>query len=204
MIRPIFALLSTGLLLGGCLAGPYPVGGGYAPPPAPPPAYPETYAPQAYAPPNAYDPGPPPGQPYTGPDGLTYVDGTPVDTSEGAAVPLVFVPALGWGFYDGEHRWRGARPDLRDRLDRFHPGGRGLPPPGAVRSGDRPGFGGPPGRPFYGAPAGRPGVPGPPGRPNFEAGRPPPGGPIRPAGGPPPERRPPPVGRGCGPGQAGC
>lgn len=82
-----------------------------------------------------YGSGPPPGGPYAGPDGLSYVEGVPVGAFEGEQVPLVFVGGLGgWGYYDRERGWHGAPPELRERLERAHPGGRGLPPPEAYRS----------------------------------------------------------------------
>jgi hypothetical protein len=140
-----------------------------------------------------------PGQPYGDPGDFGYVDGYPVDTIGGEQVALVFVPALGgWGYYDGGHRWRPAPPGYRERLERFHPGGRGVPPPGGFRGGPGPGFGGgprpgfanEPGRPGpgpgYGGPPGRPGYAGPPpGRPGPGPGY---GGPPGPGYGGPPGR----------------
>ena len=201
MRRVLLSVVSAGLLLSGCVppppspyASPYAPGPGYAP---------------GYAPPG---PGPEPGQPYIGPDGLTYVDGYPVDTVDGYQAEYVFLPALGgWGFYDGAHRWRGAPPGMRDRLEHAHPGGRGLPPPrdfgggrpgpGGFRPGPGPGpgFRPGPGSEFRPGPGGMPGRPGgfpggyPGGRPQM--GGPPPGRPmggppglVRPQGGPPPGR----------------
>ncbi len=126
MVRVSLALLSASVLLEGCVAPPpCAYDNCYAPPPAP-----------GYA---AYPP-PAPGQPYVGPDGLTYVDGYPVTEYDGAPVPFVFLPELGWGYYDNGHRWHGAPPELRDRLERAHPGGRGLPParPGPAAAPPRP------------------------------------------------------------------
>ncbi len=122
-------LLAAGLALSGCVAVP--------PGAAPPGYYP---APVAAAPAYPYQAGPAPGQPYVGPDGMTYVDGYPVELIDGAQVSLAFDPALGgWGYYDRGRRWRPAPPELRGRLEQFHPGGRGLPPPGVMRAGGRPG-----------------------------------------------------------------
>ena len=138
-------LLPVGLLLlSSCVAAPPCAPGGqcygYSPGPAapyyaPPPG---SYAPPpAYAPPQAYAP-----QGGDGPDALTYDEGVPYDTYDGAVVPLVFLPAVGgWGFYDGFHRWHGAPPRMRDRLEQRFPGGRGLPPPNS----------------FHGEPGGYPG-----------------------------------------------
>lgn len=107
--------------------------GGYAPP-QPPPVY--GYLGGG----SPADPGP--GQPIVGPDGLTYVDGVPIGLLEGEAVPLLFVGEQGgWGYYDRGRQWHDAPPDVRDRLERSHPGGRGLPPVGvARRRSDRPAF----------------------------------------------------------------
>ena len=215
-------------MLGGCVAaGPCDYDPASCQPPPQPYAYappPVAYSPPvAYAPPGSYEPGPPPGQAYVGPDGLTYVDGYPVDVIDNQQVELVFVPTLGgWGYYDGGRRWRGAPPDMRDRLDRYHPRGEGLPPPGRFdrgpgpgrgpgpAMGGRPGFGGgPPGGPAHPGYPG-PGYPGPgrrnpgPGPASYGGNRPgggfqgrPQAGPQAPqgrpqAGGPPSERRPPP------------
>ncbi len=78
MRRLPLTLFSAGLALSGCV-----------PPPPYANPYPPPYAP-VQAPPPAVDPGyvyqqggPAPGQPYVGPDGLTYVDGYPVDTVDG-------------------------------------------------------------------------------------------------------------------------
>ena len=104
------------------------------------------------SPAGGYVAGPPPGQPYVGPDGLTYVDGVPVDEIGGEQVPLVFVVEQGgWGYYDRGRGWHGARPELRERLERSHPEGRGLPPPGGGRGPfGRRDAGGPPQRPGFG------------------------------------------------------
>lgn len=214
MRRVSLSLVSAGLLLSGCVPPPQPYGNPYAP---------------AYAQPQGG-----PGQPYVGPDGLTYVDGYPVDTIDGYQAAYVFVPALGgWGYYDGGHHWRGAPPGMRERLERFHPGGRGIPP-GEFHGGGRPGpgygGGGFQGRPggypdrqggFQGRPGPGPGPGGFQGRPGFGGappGQPGPGGPPgRPGPGGPPQARPPgppparpapppprPAPHTCPPGQARC
>jgi hypothetical protein len=146
--RIALTILSLGLVLGGSAYAqptsyPAPPPGYPAPPPgypAPPPGYPAP-APGYPAPPPGYPAAPPgtvyaapgapppvaPGQPYTGPDGLTYVNGSPVYFAGGAYLPLVFVAGLGWGYYGYGHRWFGAPGELRVRLDHFYPGGRGFP-----------------------------------------------------------------------------
>ena len=162
MIRPVFAVLSLGLLTAGCVGVPC----------ADNPAM-TCYAPAPVQPAVAA-----PAPAYVGEDGLTYVDGYPVDYVDGQQVYLSFVPALGWGFYDAGGRFRRAPPGMVGRLERFHPGGRGLPPGGPrgfVPGGGRPFAGA---RPGIGAP---PGAGGPPGRPVFGGPRP---GPY--AGGPGP------------------
>jgi hypothetical protein len=79
---------------------------------------------------------------------MTYVDGYPVELIDGAQVSLAFDPALGgWGYYDRGRRWRPAPPELRGRLEQFHPGGRAgparpgppprRPPPDKCRPGER-------------------------------------------------------------------
>ncbi len=84
--------------------------------------------------PDGAAPGQPPGQAIVGPDGLTYVDGVPVGLIQDEAVALLFVGVLGgWGYYDRGRQWHEAPPEMRDRLERLHPGGRGLPPPGVAR-----------------------------------------------------------------------
>jgi hypothetical protein len=119
--------------------------------------------PPAEAPGYGYAAGPPQGQSYVGPDGLSYVDSVPVGVVEGEQVPFVFVGGLGgWGYYDRERRWRGAPPEVRERLEQSHPGGRGLPPPYAerqhferqdrARPEDRPFLGDRPGGPDRGGP----------------------------------------------------
>ena len=123
-----FALLSTGLMLAGCAAGPC------ADDPASTCVGLSLIPPAVAAPPDAGT-----GQPYVGPDGVTYVDGYPVYLVDGEEMAMVYDPTLGWGYYDGLHRWHGAPRDLRARLDHFHPGGRGLPPPGARAASFRPG-----------------------------------------------------------------
>lgn len=166
------------LLLGGCVAVPCANNPGmtcYAPVQAQPVAVAPAY------------PYPPPGPAYVGPDGLTYEGGYPVGVIEGEQVPLVFDPGLGgWGYYDRLHHWRGAPPEMRERLERFHPGGRGLPPSGEFHRG--------PGRPEPGG-----GPPRPPGPPQQHAG----GLPLRPAAAPAP-RRPPPAEHRCPPDRARC
>jgi hypothetical protein len=70
---------------------------------------------------------------YLGSDGLTYVGETPVTMLDGTQVPVVYDSgAGGWGYYDRFRHFHGVPRDLRDRLERTHPGGRGLPPPGHV------------------------------------------------------------------------
>ena len=171
--------LCAALLLGGCVAVPCADNPGmtcYAPAPV---------QPVAVAPAYAY----PPGTAYVGPDGFAYVDGYPVGVVDGEQVTLVFDPVLGgWGYYDRFHRWRGAPPDMRDRLERFHPAGRGLPPAGNWRGG--------PGHPegFGGAPERR----------SFTPGAPPSPGPVRPAAAPAPARRPPQQQRACPPDHPRC
>lgn len=180
---------SAGLVLGGCVAQPgnYGAAGGYAAPGYAAPGQPGDGAPgYGYGYPGAgaqgygYAAGPAPGQPYVGPDGLTYVDGVPVGAADGEQVGYVYVGGLGgWGYYDHDRRWHGAPDGLRDRLERSHPGGRGLPPDAYNRRFDRPApgrggvertsFGQPgehgpaPGRGFF--PGGNPGSPGAPGAP---------------------------------------
>ncbi len=61
-----------------------------------------------------------------GTDGITYVGGEPEAVIDGAPVFLVFGGALGWGYYDHWHHWRGAPDRYRSHLDRYHPDGRGL------------------------------------------------------------------------------
>lgn len=107
----------------------------YAPPagaPGSPYAAPQ-YPPQPYAAP-AYPPGYAvpvapavvPGQPYLGPDGLTYVNGVPVYYDDGSYYPLAFVAELGWGDYGFGNRWYGAPEPLLVQLNRFYPGGHGF------------------------------------------------------------------------------
>ena len=122
----------------------YPAQPGYLPPAPPgyppplPPGYPPPLPPGYPPPATAYAvPAVPPGQPYTGPDGLTYVNGSPVYFVGGAYQPLVFVAGFGWGYYGFGHRFFPAPGPVRARLDRFYPGGRGFPGRGY---GDR-GFG---------------------------------------------------------------
>jgi hypothetical protein len=116
--------ISLGLLLcGSAVAQPLP----YPPPPVPVPV-PGYPPPPGYAAPPAY-----PGQPYVGPDGLTYVNGVPVYYAYGSYLPLVFVAGLGWGYYGPGHHWFGAPVGLRGRLDHFYPGGRGFPARGPGR-----------------------------------------------------------------------
>ncbi len=205
MLRIPLTIVSAALLASGSAVAQYP----YAPPPdyaqpgysqpgyAPPGADATAYPPPGYPPPEAA-PGypaagyPAPGQPYVGPDGLTYVNGSPVYLDGGEYEPLVFVAGLGWGYYGYGHRWFGAPGDLRGRLDRYYPEGRGFPPPDGFHGG--PGFHGPGGPGFQGA--GGPGGPGfrGPGGPGF------PGGPMRPVAGPPPGH-PGFEGHRCGPGE---
>jgi hypothetical protein len=78
-----------------------------------------------------------PGQPYTGPDGLTYVNGAPVYFAYGAYLPLVFIAGLGWGYYGPGDHWFGAPGPIVARLDRFYPGGRGFAGGFHGRPGDR-------------------------------------------------------------------
>ena len=168
MIRFPAALLLAAVLLDACVPAPCaynPSATCYAPAAAPGYAYPPGGYPSAapgYPPPN-------PGQSYIGPDGLTYSNGYPVTEYDGAEVPYVFLPDLGgWGYYDNGHRWHGAPPDIRQRLDHDHPGGRGFPPPDRFRpssDGYRPTQGYRPGEPAF-----RPGVE--PGRPGFAPGGP--------------------------------
>ncbi len=207
------AVAAAGLLLTGCVGVPC----------ANNPAM-TCYAPAATGPVAAPAPS---GQAYVGEDGLTYVDGYPVDTVDGEQVYVVFVPALGWGFYDRAGGFHRASPVVVARLERSHPGGRGLPPGGprgAVASGGRPGPGGRPmagappgGRPGFapsfapgfaqGAPAGRP-LPGQaPGRPGgpMPLVRPVAGGPVRTVAAAPAARpAPPPPAHHCAPGQRVC
>jgi hypothetical protein len=100
---------------------------GYPPPPGPPPG--QAYAPPPGPPPAQVYAGPPvaPGQPYTGPDGLTYVNGAPMYFVDGGYQPLVFLGGYGWGYYGYGHRWLGVPGPLGVRLDHFYPGGRGFP-----------------------------------------------------------------------------
>jgi endonuclease YncB( thermonuclease family) len=74
-------------------------------------------------------------------DGVTYVGGAPSVVIDGAPVFLTYAGVLGWGYYDGWHHWHGAPPPLLAHMDRFHPGGVGLPGYGPVAM--RPGPGGP-------------------------------------------------------------
>jgi endonuclease YncB( thermonuclease family) len=90
-------------------------------------------------------------------DGVTYVGGAPSVVIDGAPVFLTYAGVLGWGYYDNWHHWHGAPPPFIAHMQRFHPGGVGLP--GYQPAAMRPGFGGPPGGPV-----------------------PPGGGPIRPGG----------------------
>jgi hypothetical protein len=123
--RIALTIVSLGLVLSGSVLAqpaPYP-----APPPGyPPPGYPPPPPGAVYAAPGVPPPVAP-GQPYTGPDGLTYVNGSPVYFVSGAYLPLVFVAGFGWGYYGYGHRWFGAPEPLRARLDHFYPGGRGFP-----------------------------------------------------------------------------
>lgn len=134
MTRIALTIASLGLVLGGSVyaqPAPYPQPGYPAQPGYPPPAgYPAQpgYPPQpppgaVYAAPGAV----PPGQPYTGPDGLTYVSGSPVYFVGGVYQPLVFVAGLGWGYYAFGNRFFPAPGPLRARLERFYPSGRGYP-----------------------------------------------------------------------------
>ena len=139
MSRPCLIAVSLALVLSGSVAAqPVP----YPPPDAPPPGYPAAPPPGTVYPAPGY-PAPaypaPPGQPYLGPDGLTYVNGAPVYYAYGSYLPLVFIAGLGWGYYGPDHRWFGAPVPLRARLDHFYPDGRGFP--GGFHGG--PGFHGP-------------------------------------------------------------
>ena len=59
-------------------------------------------------------------------DGLCFIDGQPFTLDEGIPAPLVYVPAIGWGFYDRWYKWRGAPGNWAGRLDRMHPRGSGM------------------------------------------------------------------------------
>jgi endonuclease YncB( thermonuclease family) len=62
-----------------------------------------------------------------GVDGITYVGGAPTAMIDGEEVFLVLgAGALGWGYYDHWHHWRGAPDRYRHHLEHFHPEGRGL------------------------------------------------------------------------------
>jgi hypothetical protein len=124
-------------MLAGCVVPPP---GGY---PAQAPYYPP--------PQTSYVPPPPdyPGEQYV------YTDGTPYAVVGGQQYVVLFDPGLGWGFYDGYHRWHGAPPRWRDDFERRYPGGRGYAPGPPREANFRPGAP-PPGRPG-GPPPARPG-----------------------------------------------
>ncbi|HEY3849214.1 MAG TPA: hypothetical protein VGL95_19100, partial [Acetobacteraceae bacterium] len=68
----------------------------------------------------AYDPG------DDGVDGVTYVGGVPEAVIDGEPEFLYYGGDAGWGYYDHDHRWRGAPDRFRRHLDRFHADGHGL------------------------------------------------------------------------------
>lgn len=163
MSRPIltFSLMSTGLLLAGCVPPPcgnYAGGSCYQTPasynPAqvyqPAPSYPsQAYPAPSYQPDTVYQQAPPPYDPYAappgqyiGPDGLTYLDGAPYAVFGGEQVAVIYDPGFGgWGYFDRERHFHGAPPEFRERMERFHPGGRGFQSQGGFRGGtDRGGF----------------------------------------------------------------
>ena len=126
-----------------------------------------------------------------GGDGIAYVGGAPTAIIEGETVFLVFAGALGWGYYDHWHHWRGVPDRYRGHLEHFHPEGHGLrgyggggqfdgPHPGAVHqtamagAAGHPGFapGAHPGGNLGFAPGGHPG-----GNPGFASGAHPGGSP---------------------------
>ena len=121
MTRIALTIAWLGLVLSGSVYAqpePYPQLGYPAQPGYPPPPPGTVYA----------SPGTvPPGQPYIGPDGLTYVNGSPVYFRGGVYQPLVFVAGLGWGYYGFGQRFFPAPGPLRGRLERCYPGGRGYP-----------------------------------------------------------------------------
>jgi hypothetical protein len=136
----VLSLLSAGLLLGGCVV--------QQPQPTTPFSF-GAYSAPGYSFAESADPG---DQSYLDPDGLTYADGQPVTMLDGGdPAPVFYDPGLGgWGYYDHAHHFHGAPPDMRDRLNRFHPGGRGLLPPGSFH----PGPGGLPPIAVHGEPGG--------------------------------------------------
>jgi len=90
-------------------------------------------------------------------DGVTYVGGAPAAVIGGETVFLAFGGALGWGYYDHWHHWRGAPDRFRAHMEHFHPGGVGLR--GYRAEGFRPaGFAGPhggaPGAAHFAGPGG--------------------------------------------------
>ncbi len=126
MSRIALTIASLGLLLSGSVhaqPAPYPPPGqpGY-----PPPGYPPPPPGTVYATPGVV-PAVPPGTPYIGPDGLTYVNGSPVYFVGGVYQPLVFVAGYGWGYYGFGNRFFLAPGPVGARLERFYPGGRGFP-----------------------------------------------------------------------------
>jgi hypothetical protein len=120
----ILSLCSAGLLLGGCVV--------QQPQPAIPFSF-GAYSAPGYSFAGYDDPG---GQLFVGPDGLTYVNGEPVTMLDGEPLPIFYDPGLGgWGYFDQGHHFHHTPPEMRDRLNRFHPEGRGLPPLGSFHSG---------------------------------------------------------------------
>lgn len=59
-------------------------------------------------------------------EGLAYLAGQPFTFQEGEAAPLVFVPVVGWGYWDRRQVWRPAQAAWLAQLERRHPGGAGL------------------------------------------------------------------------------
>ncbi len=138
MRRSIFSLVSAGLMLSGCVV--------QQPQPTTPFSF-GAYSAPGYSFTGFDGPG---DQLFLGPDGLTYVNGEPVTMLDGDPAPIFYDAGLGgWGYFDRVHHFPRTPPEMRDRLNRFHPEGRGLPPPSpaAIR--------GAPASPF---PAGPPGA----------------------------------------------
>ena len=68
-------------------------------------------------------------------DGLALIEDQPFTLDEGEPAPLIYEPGVGWGFWDRSYKWRRAPEAWTGRLERFHPGGRGLQPVDLERHG---------------------------------------------------------------------
>jgi len=59
-------------------------------------------------------------------EGLAYLSGQPFAFQEGELAALVFVPGIGWGYWDRRLIWRAAPATWITQLERRNPGGNGL------------------------------------------------------------------------------